>query len=319
MQQVSRRAFLIRGDLRQFGVNAGALHLHENRYYVAVQASFLAPEPATEWKKEPIFPMGVLQFPDSAAARKQSSVNDEGPRGVLVGAGSLGSAMLNLWTRAGWGKWSVHRQGSHQAAQPSQASCLCSARGRVEVRRLAELIGAATGGAAAVTPVRGDACDLRVSAHAGGMTRSTLVVDTSAALEYPRLASFHDGLPRHATVFVTPSGNGAVLMLEDQQRTTRLRTLEAQYYRALLRQDWGAKHLEGNLATYWSGASCRDISVAMPYSRITAHASTLAEQVMLHSKAEVACIRIWDRDAQTGVFRYGKCNQLPNADSTLVT
>jgi integrative and conjugative element protein (TIGR02256 family) len=80
----------------------------------------------------------------------------------------------------------------------------------------------------------------------------------------------------------------------------RLRTLEAQYYRAVIRQAWGERHLEGNLETYLSGASCRDISVAMPYSRIMAHASTLAEQVMFLAHCDEAFIRVWERDPDTG-------------------
>lgn len=300
VQRVARRAFLVQGDLRQLGVKTGALQLHEGRYYAVVQGSFLAPEPATDWKTEPIFPMGVLQFPDGAAARKQSSVDDVGPYGVLVGAGSLGSAMLNLWSRSGWGEWSAIDKDHIKPHNLVRHVAFAQHVGELKCDVVAELNGAATDGAAAVTPVRGDACDLGAPHVQEAMKKSTLVVDASAALEYPRLVSFHDNLPRHASAFVTPSGNGAVLMLEDQQRVTRLCSLEAQYYRALLRHDWGAKHLEGNLGTFWSGASCRDISVAMPYSRITAHASTLAEQIMLCSRVKAACIRIWSRDAETG-------------------
>ncbi|SMF13925.1 ThiF family adenylyltransferase [Pseudogulbenkiania subflava] len=300
VQRVARRAFLVQGDLRQLGVKAGALYLHDKRYFAEVQGSVLARDPATEWKSEPIFPMDVLQFPDSSAARKQSSLGDEGPRGVLVGAGSLGSAMLNLWTRAGWGKWSVIDKDHIKPHNLARHVAFAQHVGELKCDVVAELSWAATEGAATVTSVRGDACDLGALAVQDTLTSANLVVDASAALEYPRQASFQDNLPRHATSFVTPNGNGAVLMMEDQGRTTRLRTLEAQYYRALIRQAWGAKHLEGNLGTYWSGASCRDISVAMPYSRIAVHASTLAEQVMLRGRSEEACIRVWDREPETG-------------------
>ena len=50
------------------------------------------------------------------------------------------------------------------------------------------------------------------------------------------------------------------------------------YYRAVIQESWGAQHLAGNLGTFWSGASCRDISVVLPYSRVTAHAALLAEK-----------------------------------------
>lgn len=300
VQRIARRAFLIQGDLHEVGVKAGAVYLHNKRYYAEVQGSVLARAPAMEWKSEPVFPMEVLQFPDSAAARKQSSLDDEGPQGVLVGAGSLGSAMLNLWTRAGWGRWSVIDMDHIKPHNLVRHVAFAQNVGELKCDVVAELSGAATEGAATVTAVRGDACDLCAQAVQEALTTAKLVVDASAALEYPRQASFQDKLPRHATVFVTPNGNGSVLMLEDQGRAMRLRTLEAQYYHALIRQSWGAKHLDGNLGTYWSGASCRDISVAMPYSRIAVHASMLAEQVILRARSEEACIRVWDGDPETG-------------------
>jgi hypothetical protein len=300
VQHVSRRAFLVLGDVRELGVKTGALYLHNKRYFAELQNSVLARAPATEWKSEPIFPMSVQQFPNSAAARKQSSIHVEGPRGVLVGAGSLGSTMLNLWTRAGWGQWSAidkdhikpHNLVRHIAFSPHVGELKCDV--------VSELCGAATDGAATVTAVHGDACDAGVLAVTEALKTGSLVVDASAALEYPRQASLQEELPRHVTVFVTPSGNGSVLMLEDKARSKRLRTLEAQYYRAVIREVWGKGHLEGNLGTYWSGASCRDISVAMPYSRITAHASTLAEQVMFRTQSDKAFIRVWERDPDTG-------------------
>lgn len=300
VQQVSRRAFLVLGDVRELGVKTGALYLLDKKYFAELQGSVLARDPATEWKSEPIFPMSVLQFPDSAAARKQSSIHAEGPRGALVGAGSLGSAMLNLWGRAGWGQWSVIDKDHVKPHNLVRHTAFSQHVGELKCDAVSELCGAATEGAATVTAVSGDACDAGVPAVTEALTAGSLVVDASAALDYPRQASFQEELPRHVTVFVTPSGNGSVLMLEDKVRSMRLRTLEAQYYRALIRQAWGERHLEGNLGTYWSGASCRDISVAMPYSRITVHASTLAEQVMLRAHSEDACIRVWERNPDTG-------------------
>lgn len=300
VQQVSRRAFLVLGDVRELGVKTGALYLLDKKYFAELQGSVLARAPATEWKIEPIFPMSVLQFPDSAAARKQSSIHVEGPRAALVGAGSLGSAMLNLWIRAGWGQWSVIDKDHVKPHNLVRHMAFSQHVGELKSDVVSELCAAATEGATNVTAVSGDACDAGVPAVKEALNSGSLVVDASAALEYPRQASFQDALPRHVSVFVTPAGNGAVVMFEDRARSMRLRTLEAQYYRAVIRQAWGERHLAGNLGTYWSGASCRDISVAMPYSRISVHASTLAEQVMFRAQSDEACIRVWDRDPDTG-------------------
>lgn len=300
VQNIARRAFLVRGDARELGVKAGALYLHDKRYYAELQGSVLARAPATEWKSEPIFSMSVLQFPDRVTARKQSSVFVEGPRAALVGVGSLGSTMLNLWARAGWGEWSVIDKDHVKPHNLVRHIAFSQHVGELKCDVASELCGAATGGAATVTAVQGDACDAGVLPVKDALTAGTLVVDASATLEYPRQASFQEELPRHVTVFVTPAGNGSVLMIEDQARAIRLRTLEAQYYRAVIREAWGERHLEGNLGTYWSGASCRDISVAMPYSRISVHASTLAEQVMFRTQVDEACIRVWEHDPNTG-------------------
>jgi integrative and conjugative element protein (TIGR02256 family) len=165
-----------------------------------------------------------------------------------------------------------------------------------------ELHDAAMQGASKVIGLFADACDTSQEKVWQTLQEAQLVIDASTTLEYPRLASTNDVIGRHFSVFVTPDGNSAVLLAEDADRSTRLRTLEAQYYRALINHDWGRKHLEGNLATFWSGASCRDISTVMPYSRITSHAGNLAEQVQQAASHPDALIRVWDRNVQTGAI-----------------
>ena len=126
------------------------------------------------------------------------------------------------------------------------------------------------------------------------------MVDASTTLEYPRAVSTIDHFARHFSAFVTPTGNAAVLLAEDSQRLLRLRTLEAQYYRALIQEGWGSNHLTGNAGSFWSGASCRDISMVLPYSRIMGQASTLAEQIPAAAAQNGAMIRIWQRDPVRG-------------------
>lgn len=155
-------------------------------------------------------------------------------------------------------------------------------------------------GASRVKPLVADATDMsdaRVTLASG---TATLIVDASTTLEYPRLASSRDNVARHVSVFITPSASAAVLLAEDANRSVRLRTLEAQYYRAVIQESWGAQHLAGNLGTFWSGASCRDISVVLPYSRVTAHAAVLAEQTQYAASRPEASIRIWTRDQDSG-------------------
>jgi integrative and conjugative element protein (TIGR02256 family) len=132
------------------------------------------------------------------------------------------------------------------------------------------------------------------------ISTAKLVIDASTTLEYPRFASSTDSIARHISVFITPNGNSSVLLVEDEKRQIRLRTLEAQYYRALIQEPWGQQHLEDNLSTFWSGASCRDISKVIPYSRIMVQAATLTEQIPMAASQPEARIRIWERAPDQG-------------------
>ncbi len=60
-----------------------------------------------------------------------------------------------------------------------------------------------------------------------------LVIDATTKLTVPRDLAIAD-IKRAASVFITPSGGGSVLLLEDSSRTVRLDGLEAQYYGAIL-------------------------------------------------------------------------------------
>lgn len=311
-ERTVHRAFLIPTGIRELGVATGALVVYAQRYFRDDAGAALGARPATAWRSEPVFPMEVLRVNDSASARTQSSVADEGPKGTLVGAGALGSALMNLWGRSGWGVWAVvdndHVKPHNLVRHVAQTHHI----GELKANVVAQLHGAATDGASVLTPIAADATDTRNDAVRDVLRSSQLVVDASATLDYPRLASGEGGLARHVSVFITPNGNDAVLLAEDAVRGIRLRSLEAQYYRAVIRGTWGEHHLDGNLGKYWSGASCRDISVALPYSRVTTHAATLSEQVMAVSQSDAAQIRVWQRDPETGgvvVHRVETCRE----------
>ena len=162
-----------------------------------------------------------------------------------------------------------------------------------------------------IVPLIADVADVTQEPVAGALGAATFAVDASTTLEYPRAVSAIDELPRHCSVFITPDGDGAALLSEDEKRALRLRTLEAQYYRALIQRDWGKTHLSGHASTFWSGGSCRDISTVMPYARILGHASTLAEQIQAAAKCEDALIRVWQRDPVRGTVEVRDVPALP--------
>lgn len=298
-ERIALRAFLLQSGALRLGEALGALFMHNGTYFREMSGA-LAPVQKNDWRNERLFSMEVLRYNDAAAARTQSGITDDGPAGVLVGAGALGSAMLNLWGRSGWGRWTAIDKDHVKPHNLSRHAAYAQHVGIPKSDVAAELHAAVMDGANEVTSLCADACNLDQDAVANALRRASLVVDASTTLEYPRLVSNSDQVGRHLSVFLTPNGNGAVMLAEDERRAVRLRTLEAQYYRAVINEPWGANHLDGNLGTFWSGASCRDISVVLPYSRIVTHAATLAEQVQLAWARQDPLIRVWVRDPASG-------------------
>lgn len=297
-EKITTRAFMMMTGLLGVGQKLGVLMAHEGCYYRDMLGQ-QADGPEAAWRNEALYPMEILRQLDTATARLQSGIEDEGPDGVIIGVGSLGSTMLDLWGRSGWGTWAAIDKDHIKPHNLARHVAYTQHIGIPKTEVVAQLHAAVADGASKVVPIWGDATDLGENV-VSALGAAKLVVDASTTLEYPRLASTRDDFVRHVSVFVTPDGNAAVLLAEDRARTVRLRTLEAQYYRAVIQEAWGADHLDGNLGTFWSGASCRDISTVLSYSRIVAHAATLAEQIQLTTIRPGADIRIWIRDPESG-------------------
>lgn len=299
--KIAHRAYFLNTGMLKLGAAMGTIHAaHDGKYYQEAKATFIQPQQKTEWRGQTILPMEVLKCLDRPAARAQSGLALEGPAGAMIGAGALGSALLDMWTRAGWGEWSIidndHIKPHNLVRHQADASLIGVYKAEAAVHHIRCVMQDAT----SATAVPADACDLNDAKVVEVLRAAKLVLDASTTLDYPRLISTRDDVGRHASVFVTPSARGGVLLLEDADRKKRLRTLEAQYYRAILTSDWGTDHLDGNRGTFWSGASCRDISMVMPYSDIVRHAAVFAEQVPRLSELPEAAIRVWSCDGESG-------------------
>ncbi|MDB4304138.1 Mov34/MPN/PAD-1 family protein, partial [Desulfosarcina sp.] len=129
-----------------------------------------------------------------------------------------------------------------------------------------------------------------------------LLVDISTTLDVPRELSLVDNIARSCSLFVTPSGKGSVLMIEDEDRKIRLDSLEAQYYRAVINNEWGEGHLSGHSGNLWVGAGCRDISAVISYETIQLSAAILARQLRIQNEKPDSLIRVWALDDNTGSF-----------------
>ncbi|ARV24361.1 hypothetical protein Xgly_21765 [Xanthomonas citri pv. glycines] len=102
-------------------------------------------------------------------------------------------------------------------------------------------------------------------------------------------------------MFFTHNGLSAVMLLEDAGRTTRLASLEAQYYRAVINEEWGANHLrQGDQVRV--GRGCRDHSIRLPIDLAKLHSAHLARRLRLSVANADACAQVWTLDDATGAL-----------------
>lgn len=298
-EKEQHQAFIFKSKWLAVGDRVGAYFSYDNRYFAEKWNPKLETGATAAWRDEPLSAIEVKFFNSQAQARQQSGLTEAGPRGALIGVGALGSALLDLWSRSGWGQWHIVDHDHIKPHNLVRHRAFAQQVGMAKVDAVKELHEAVTRGAVPLSSVHADAALLEPPVlHA--LQHAQLVVDATSGLDFPRSASRQEGVGRHVSVFLTPDGNGAVLLAEDVAREIPLLALEGQYYRAIINTDWGRDHLTGHLGTYWSGASCRDISFSLPYSRVLVHAACLAEQVQRCWLLSESCMRVWQRDPRTG-------------------
>lgn len=256
-----------------------------------------------EWKAIPIDPVNVKCYPSRKEIRSYSglSSDDNDPTGIIAGVGALGGMLANIWARECWGKWTYVDEDVIQAHNIVRHISTHHAIGHPKSRvvdvttsNIHQKSGKRTSDHL-VSDILSD--DEKVMEAIG---KSEILIDVTTTLNVPRDISRKDYFPRTASVFLTPSGMASVMMLEDTSRKIRCNSLEAQYYRAILKSDWGKTHLTGHLGRYWVGAGCREMTLSMSDELVHLHAAILARQLRKSILKDEAQIAVYDYQEDTG-------------------
>ncbi|MFW8589712.1 ThiF family adenylyltransferase [Glaciecola sp. 2405UD65-10] len=303
VERYYKQAFLLNKSPYHLGLQAKFLfHSDDDKLYVDYQIAGGSHLCASSLGELKLLPMEVTKLNTNDEFAAQSNSQFSSDSFALVGLGALGSGLLDFWIRSGWGKWNLFDK---DHIKPHNLTRHTANRNHIGMNKAAAALIQAQdilGHTDDINVFEEDALRLSQAAKSALML-SSLVIDASTSLDYPRKASFDDSVPRHMSVFVSPSGNDSVLLLEDNARTIRLRTIEAQYYRLIINEEWGYSHLKHHLGKFVSGGSCRDISLKLPLSSIARHSSTLADQIKILSSQEQAAIKVWQTNWETGETR----------------
>ncbi len=259
--------------------------------------------PETAWRSVPLLFTDLRHMPSRPFARAISAVLEDEPEfsGVLAGVGSLGSVLADIWTRQAWGRWTFIDPDDLAPHNLVRHIASADAVGFPKVQ-IASVHASNTLGRNQTRPpaIAARANDLERADVSSSLRNAQLLVDASTTIEVPRDWSEED-LPRSASVFFTYSGMSAVLLLEDKDRKVRLSALEAQYYRAILNEDWGGKHLERPNEVR-TGAGCRDHSLVLPFELVELHAAQLARRLRKAVTSSNGAIQVWTLDDDTGAL-----------------
>lgn len=252
-----------------------------------------------------VAPMRAIPALDRIAARRFSGLgaaNGE-PRVVLVGAGALGSRIHENLSRMGWGRWTVvdkdtllpHNVVRHRLGE--------NAVGLSKVEAISQLSNLETPHNAVERTFFADAQDVQVTE---GLTlayeTADLILDASTSIAVARfLARDLDSATRQASVFVNPTGQDVVLLMEDAGRSVTLDALEGQYYRAVLSDERLAGHISRDTTGVRYGRGCRDVAARLAQDDLAMASALICRQLRAGGSDAVAAV--WRRFADGTVER----------------
>lgn len=247
----------------------------------------------------------VLAFDRRTAARSTGRDAPDDRRVVCVGVGSLGSQVATIMTREGFGRWTPvdpdHLLPHNLARHAAPGHAVGHGKAEVVAAMLADLFGdePADGGIQAdVLDPGGAGEEVRAA-----LLAADLIVDASASVAVARHLARDEASPaRRASVFLNPAGTDLALLAEDAARSVPLDALEMQYYEAVA----SAPELDGHLARptgrFRYARSCRDVSSAIPQSRVATLAGIAAAALRRAADDPAATLAVWRvRDADLGV------------------
>ena len=258
-------------------------------------------------KKARALPVHVLRTElalNRAAAKWFSGIDPslDDPKIVLVGAGALGSQFQSHLSRMGWGRWTLVDDdilSSHNIVRHSLGEFAIGELKAPALERMSHI-------ATPHNPVEHAFAEDVLAVESNEEMLSTfrdadLILDVSTSIAVARYLGRTLNVPaRRATLFLSPNGRDAVMLMEDAERAWSLDALEAQYYRAVLtdarlnvhiRREGYVRHSDG----------CRDVTARIGQDDVALASALLARQV--RNADDEALAAIWQQEPDGAVRR----------------
>lgn len=248
---------------------------------------------------EPLIPTPSLT-PQMAATL--NNVEDWSDKHFLgIGAGALGSQVINNLVRAGANQWTILDDDvllGHNLARHYLPGFYV---GMPKAEALATLLNV-TYGTEDVAAVVADVLTQPLVKWTGKLVDA--VVDLSASIAVGRYLAFDETIPtRRLSAFLNPNGSDLVLLAEDSDRIFRLDWLEMEYYRAIVHQADLAQHLFYNGEPIRYSYACRDVSAQLPQDQVCLMAAVASRSVRTAIETQQPTIGVWQSTSGLSITR----------------
>lgn len=290
-EQVCRKAFLLAENFQS---------LYQAFGYQKDQKRRLVKTNDTEAYKEiPLHPYDVIfSFTrDFAFSLNERELYNPDNSFVQIGLGSLGSQIANNCIRSGYGKW-VYIDPDTLYPHNLARHCLdqdCIGQSKVQAMKDYANAFFANREEAVTKAIPKNVFDLNAQQEiAVAIRESNLVVDCSASVAVGRFLS-HElaGKTRAVSFFMNPSGTALIMLLENEDRSSSLDTLEMQYYRLLTQKAELHNHLKSDQRVLYS-TTCRSKSMVYPQENAAIFAGIASKVIKQIDSLHDAAIMIWD-------------------------
>ena len=232
----------------------------------------------------------------TAATYNDIKANND--RFTLIGCGALGSQVLSLFARMGYGYWTIIDYDTLYPHNLARHSLGRDAIGHNKAEKLSEELNFLVGDEFC-NPISANFItvhkDKGIISH---LKESKAIIDISTSIAVGRLLArdyTNEVTTRRISAFLNPSGQDLVLLAEDTKRSHRLDFLEMEYYRFLYQNEKLHNHLayDNGLKVRYNRNSCREITNRINQTDIAIHASICTKAIKHIVEHREATISIW--------------------------
>ncbi|WP_375208151.1 Mov34/MPN/PAD-1 family protein [Hyphococcus sp.] len=308
-------AFVVNASIKELGSSLGTFENTEHGAVPLVGASIQ--KPALD--RVGISPLIVMHDLDRKGLAAHSGNCQEFDHIILaIGVGTLGSKVLELSLRAGFGRWSICDDDVFLPHNVARHVLGDWAVGRAKVAELKNYLNASVPGDAISGALENDfLTDFDADEMQAAIKSSELVLDMSASVPVARKLADAKAVKRAASIFLNPKGTDLVVLRENSDRSISLLELEADYYGALVSSDDFLGHLatdQGAPVRY--GAGCRHVSAVIGAEAVSILGGIAAAQIRRINDEMSALASIWRLDGASHaiarfdlpISSYRKCN-----------